>query len=59
MIGGRDQDELMGNQGDNLLIGGFSLFDTDIPALQKIMAEWSSGRDYNTRVANLQAGSGK
>jgi hypothetical protein len=58
LIGGRDKDELTGNQGDDLLIGGFTLFDNQISALQLIMAEWSSSRDYNTRVTNLREGTG-
>jgi hypothetical protein len=49
---------LTGNQGDDLLIGGFTLFDNQISALQLIMAEWSSSRDYNTRVTNLREGTG-
>jgi hypothetical protein len=59
LIGGRGADRLVGNAGDDLLIAGTTLFDNDVAALDAIMAEWTSNRDYTTRVANLEgAGSG-
>src|SRR5262249_43823309 len=44
---------------DDLLIAGFTAFDLDQAALEAILAEWTSPRSYETRVANLRgAGSG-
>lgn len=49
----------MGRGGDDLLIAGFTAFDANLAALNVIMAEWTSNRDYAARVANLRgAGSG-
>ena len=46
-------------QGDDLLIAGTTAYDANDAALAAIMAEWTSGRDYATRVANLSGtGSG-
>jgi hemolysin type calcium-binding protein len=54
LIGGRGEDRLKGKAGDDLLIGGLTFFDEDLAALSAIMAEWSSGRDYAARVANVR-----
>jgi Ca2+-binding RTX toxin-like protein len=53
LIGGLGADRLVGGPGDDLLIGGTTTFDADPAALYAILSEWSSGRDYATRVANL------
>jgi ELWxxDGT repeat protein/autotransporter-associated beta strand protein len=59
LIGGGGRDRLRGGVGDDLLIAGFSAFDANSTALDAILAEWTSGRDYQTRVANLRGdGSG-
>jgi hypothetical protein len=59
LIGGGGSDLLISGPGDDILIGGTTVYDTDDVALWSIMAEWSSARDYNTRVANLRGqGSG-
>jgi PKD repeat protein len=54
LIGGLGRDVLLGGHGDDLLIAGTTFFDNDIAALDAIMAEWTSERDYATRVANLR-----
>src|SRR5262249_24422764 len=54
LIGGSGSDRLNGGADDDILIGGTTAFDTDIPALLAIQAEWTSARDYATRVANLR-----
>jgi len=54
MIGGDGEDRIIGNSGDDILIGGRTAFDFDESALAAAMAEWTSARDYNTRVANLR-----
>jgi Ca2+-binding RTX toxin-like protein len=59
LIGGAGSDQLIGGAGEDLLIGGTTAFDANEAALAAILAEWSSGRDYATRVANLSGtGSG-
>ncbi len=60
LIGGDGADTLAG-WGDNkfdIMIGGTTAFDANAAALSAIMAEWTSGRDYATRVNNLTNGSG-
>ena len=39
---------------EDILIGGTTAFDGSSDALTAILSEWNSGRDYATRVANLQ-----
>ncbi|HVK07597.1 MAG TPA: LamG-like jellyroll fold domain-containing protein, partial [Gemmataceae bacterium] len=59
LIGGLGADALKGNGDDDLLIAGTTAFDDDELALAPILAEWTSERDYATRVANLRGeGSG-
>jgi Ca2+-binding RTX toxin-like protein len=59
MIGGSGADRLVGNAGDDILLAGFTAFDFNDLALHSIQAEWTSTRDYATRVANIQGtGSG-
>ena len=57
LIGGSGADLLQGSTGDDLLIAGTTAFDANDVALAAIMAEWTSGRSYATRIANL-SGSG-
>jgi Ca2+-binding RTX toxin-like protein len=59
LIGGSGASRLVGNSGDSILIAGTTAFDDNQAALAAIMAEWTSARDYATRVANLSGtGSG-
>src|SRR5262249_46645463 len=59
LIGGNGADRLVGNGGDDILIGGRTAFDGNEAALCAVLAEWTSGRDYQARVANLRGlGSG-
>ena len=53
LIGGTGADRLVGNSEDDLLIAGNTLHDTLDTALCAIMDEWTSGRTYSQRVANL------
>jgi hypothetical protein len=46
-------DRLTGGSGDDLLIAGSTNYDTNDTALQAILNEWSSGRSYAARVANI------
>lgn len=65
LIGGGGADTLRGGPGDDLLVGGRTSFDDDplsppaLHPLQGIHDEWTSGRPYATRVANISGtGSG-
>src|SRR5207244_10343257 len=53
LIGGLGADRIIGNAGDDLLISGTTAFDSDQLALAAVLAEWSSQREYATRIANL------
>jgi Ca2+-binding RTX toxin-like protein len=53
LIGGTGVDTLVGSSGEDLLISGSTAFDADGAALQAILAEWTSGRTYEQRLANL------
>ena len=54
LIGGRGEDRIVGNWDDDILISGFTAYDANAVALLAIMAEWTSDRDYTTRVDNLR-----
>jgi hypothetical protein len=59
LIGGSGATQLVGNSGDDILIAGTTAFDHNEAALAAVMAEWTSARDYATRIANLSGtGSG-
>ncbi len=61
-IGGNGADEIVGGPASDLLISGYTSYDTDIDgnnvvneqALKAIMAVWSSNASYASRVATLQ-----
>jgi Ca2+-binding RTX toxin-like protein len=53
LIGGGGTNVLLGQGGDDLLIAGSTSFDSNVAALLAVLAEWSSDRDYLTRIANL------
>jgi Ca2+-binding RTX toxin-like protein len=58
MFGGRGQDYLFSDRGDDLLVGGVYTYSEDLDAVAALQAEWTSGRTYTQRVANLRAGVG-
>ena len=43
-------DRMIGNGGDDILIGGTTSYDGNEAALVAIMAEWTSGHDFATRA---------
>jgi hypothetical protein len=53
LIGGSGTNVLVGQSGDDLLIAGTTSFDNNVAGLLAVLAEWSSDRDYLTRIANL------
>jgi hypothetical protein len=56
LIGGEGCDSLTGGDGDDLLIGGVTLYDNIQSALLAIRREWASGASYAIRVQNLTQG---
>ncbi len=54
LIGGLDADTLDGGADDDILIAGTTAHDADDLALVQILDEWTSARDYQTRVKNLK-----
>jgi Ca2+-binding RTX toxin-like protein len=54
LIGGLGADDLHAGAGGDLLIGARTAFDANATALSAILAEWSSARSYETRIANLR-----
>jgi hypothetical protein len=49
-------DDFLGTAGQDLLIGGTTIYDADLAKLDEIMAVWASGVDYHTRAATLRNG---
>lgn len=58
LIGGMGADHILGNANDDILIAGTTLHDNSRVALEAILAEWASIRDFGTRVQNLVNGTG-
>jgi hypothetical protein len=56
LVGGGGYDLLSGGRGNDLLIGGSTAFDANQTALLAILAEWTSGRSYEQKKANLSNG---
>jgi Ca2+-binding RTX toxin-like protein len=54
LIGGAGADRIVGNADDDILIAGTTAFDANDQALCAIMDEWTSGREYAQRCANLR-----
>src|SRR5262249_5018182 len=54
LIGGVGADRIVGNADDDIIIARSTAFDLDATALTAIMAEWTSGRSYAERTANLR-----
>jgi Ca2+-binding RTX toxin-like protein len=54
IIGGGGGDTIVGGGGDNILIAGTTAYDTNLPALQAIMAEWTrTDLSFEQRLAHL------
>src|SRR5215207_3417210 len=56
MVGGLGADFLEGNSEEDLLVAGTLSFEGQEAGLGAVMAEWTSGRAYADRVANLTGG---
>jgi len=58
MVGGLGADFLEGNSEEDLLVAGTLSFEGQEAGLGAVMAEWTSGRGFATRVRNLTDGAG-
>jgi len=58
VIGGKGRDDVSGGTSDDILIAGNTSYDSSISSLKKLLAEWTSGNDYSTRISNLLNGGG-
>ena len=54
LIGGAGADTIAGGANEDVLIGGATTHDGHASALASLLAEWTSSRSYNDRVANLR-----
>jgi hypothetical protein len=58
IIGGLGHNLLKGGSAQDLFIAGSTVFDFNITALGAFQAEWTSGKSFATRVADIQNGAG-
>jgi Ca2+-binding RTX toxin-like protein len=58
LIGGAGNDQLNGGANDDILIGGTTSFDQNDQALESLLREWTSGRNFADRMTNLSQGTG-
>ena len=58
LIGGGGADRLSAVAKGDILIGSTTAFDAHYESLRSVMAEWTSGRNYKTRTANLRGSVG-
>ena len=58
LIGGLGADTLHAGSAGDILIGGYTAYDSNVTALASIMAEWDSADSYTTRVNKLTNGGG-
>jgi Ca2+-binding RTX toxin-like protein len=58
LIGGKGKDKLYGGADEDILIGGTTSHDSDLTALDALMAEWgrTDAVDYKHRIAHLRHG---
>lgn len=55
MIGGFGADNLVGDAGDDILIGGYTSYDNNETALREILGRWEGNGSYQAREAALQS----
>src|SRR5262249_54852731 len=58
LIGGKGNDVVSGKTGDDILVGGFTAYDTNEAVLDQVMSIWSSAASFNDRVATLTGAGG-
>ena len=49
---------LVGGGDEDIIIGGSTIYDDDLVALDEILAEWTSSNSHTDRLDNLQNGIG-
>ncbi len=54
IIGGTGADAMAGGAGEDILIGGTTAYDTNVPALQSLIAEWGSSATNAVRVSHIR-----
>jgi hypothetical protein len=57
LIGGAGTDVMIGESGSDILVAGTTSYDSNLSALDALMAEWSSSHSYSIRVANVTGAS--
>lgn len=58
VIGGAGSDTVTGNVNDDIVISSFTNYDSNLPALASILAEWQSPATFDQRVSHLRRGGG-
>ena len=58
IIGGRGADHLIGGNDGDLLLAGYTDYDENVIALDRLLAEWTQPIDYTARVNNISTGGG-
>jgi len=58
MIGGAGGDLFQGGTGEDLMLSGLTQYESDPAILKSMLAEWSSGGAYQTRINHLLGVSG-
>ena len=53
LVGGDNQDTLDSGADDDILVGGYTLHDNNVSALDAVMAIWGSSASFSSRVATL------
>ena len=56
LIGGQGSDTVDGTLGENILLWGYTIYDSHQRALNAILNEWSSNTPYATRTARIETG---
>jgi hypothetical protein len=58
LIGGFGADTVKGGSAEDIVIGSNTNFDSNLPALSSILAEWQSSNTFAVRVSHLRNGGG-
>lgn len=58
LIGGAGSDTVTGNVNEDIVISSFTNYDSNLPALASILAEWQSPLTFEQRVNHLRNGGG-
>ncbi|MFO0960946.1 MAG: hypothetical protein U0800_26495 [Isosphaeraceae bacterium] len=58
IVTGKNYAKVQGGTGGKYVVVGTTSYDQFLPALDRVLAEWSSSSSYNVRVRNIQNGTG-